>query len=65
MAQIKAPVLLLWCRDDRVIDVSSADIFRRGLANSRTVILSGCGHMPMMAQPGNVAAAMRGFTASP
>ncbi|MBC7656928.1 MAG: alpha/beta hydrolase, partial [Frankiaceae bacterium] len=63
MIHIKAPVLLLWCRDDRVIDISASEIFRRGLPNSRTVVLTGCGHMPMMAQPGNVAAGLREFVA--
>ena len=64
MAQIQAPVLLLWCRDDRVIDISASDIFRKGLPKSRTVVLTGCGHMPMMAQPGPVAAALREFIAT-
>ena len=59
--RIQSPVLLLWCRDDRVIDISAADIFHRGLARSQTVILAGCGHMPMMAQPGNVSKALRLF----
>lgn len=61
LADIRSPALLLWCRDDRVIDVSAARIFEQGLAQSRTVLLSGCGHMPMMAQPGNVAGALRDF----
>ncbi len=61
MVQIEAPVLLLWCKDDRVIDYSAADIFERGLRRSETVILTGCGHMPMMAQPGNVSTALRRF----
>ena len=63
LGRIRAPVLLLWCRDDRVIDVSAADIFERGLAHSETVLLDRCGHMPMMAKPGEVAASMRGFVA--
>ena len=63
MAHIKSPVLLLWCRDDRVIDISASEIFRKGLPNSQTVVLDGCGHMPMMAKPGNVAAALREFVA--
>ena len=63
LGRIQVPVLLLWCRDDRVIDVSAAGIFHRGLAQSQTVMLAGCGHMPMMAQPGNVAAALRAFIA--
>ena len=62
--RIAAPVLLLWCRDDRVIDVSAAEIFHRGLRDSRTVLLAGCGHMPMMAQPGNVAIAIKEFVAA-
>jgi pimeloyl-ACP methyl ester carboxylesterase len=61
--RIAPPVLLLWCRDDRVIDVSAAEIFHRGLRESRTVLLAGCGHMPMMAQPANVAEAIGAFLA--
>ena len=61
LGRIHAPVLLLWCRDDRVIDISAADIFHRGLPRSQTVILSGCGHMPMMAQPRQVNEAVLRF----
>ncbi len=61
LGNISAPTLLLWCRQDKVIDISAAEVFARGLPESRTVILSGCGHMPMMAQPKNVAEALRGF----
>jgi pimeloyl-ACP methyl ester carboxylesterase len=63
MQRIRSPVLLLWCRDDRVIDFSAADIFQRGIARSKTVLLDGCGHMPMMAKPGDVAASMQAFVA--
>ena len=61
LANIRAPALLLWCRDDKVIDVSAAQTFARGLRDSITVLLSGCGHMPLMAQPRQVAEAVRGF----
>ena len=63
MGNIAVPTLLLWCRDDQVIDVSSAEIFHQGLRQSQTVILAGCGHMPMMAQPAQVAEALRAFSA--
>ena len=56
---IRSPVLLLWCRDDKVIDASAADVFAAGLPDSRTVLLDGCGHMPMMAAPGEVAKVLR------
>ncbi|WP_374602198.1 alpha/beta fold hydrolase [Arenimonas sp.] len=61
LGNISAPTLLLWCREDKVIDISAAEVFAKGLPQSRTVILSGCGHMPMMAQPRNVAEALRNF----
>ena len=61
LGRIRAPVLLLWCRDDRVIDVSAAEIFHQHLTDSRTVLLAGCGHMPMMAQPDQVAEAINAF----
>ncbi len=65
LANIRANTLLLWCRDDRVIDVSAAEVFHRGLASSSTVILAGCGHMPMMAQPRQVAGAIGSFMDAP
>ncbi|MEO6103362.1 MAG: alpha/beta fold hydrolase [Pseudoxanthomonas sp.] len=65
LGAIQSPVLLLWCRDDRVIDVSSAAIFAQGLHESRTVLLDDCGHMPMMAKPGEVARAVLAFAARP
>lgn len=61
LGNIAAPTLLLWCRDDRVIDASAAAVFAAGLRDSRTVLLEGCGHMPMMARPREVADALAGF----
>jgi pimeloyl-ACP methyl ester carboxylesterase len=58
LPNIHLPVLLLWCRDDRVIDVSAAKVFADGLHNGKTVILEGCGHMPLMAAPEAVAQAL-------
>ncbi|MFT3808218.1 alpha/beta fold hydrolase [Arenimonas sp.] len=63
LAQITAPVLLLWCKDDRVIDVSSVPIFEAGLPDSRAVLFSGCGHMPMMARPKETAKVLQEFAA--
>ncbi len=65
LGAIQSPVLLLWCRDDKVIDVSSAAIFAEGLHQSRTVLLDDCGHMPMMAKPGEVARAVSAFVVRP
>ncbi len=61
LPNVREPVLLLWCRSDQVIDVSAEAIFHRLLPDSRTVLLSGAGHMPMMAQPRQVSEALTHF----
>ena len=61
LGNIAAPTLLLWCRDDQVIDASAAAVFAAGLRDSRTVLLEGCGHMPMMARPREVADVLADF----
>ena len=65
LPRVRSPVLLLWCRDDRVIDVSAAKVFASELPRSQTVLLSDCGHMPMMEQPAEVAAALLEFIVTP
>lgn len=60
---ITAPTLLLWCREDRVIDVSSAARYGERIANTRSVLLDDCNHMPMMEQPEATAAALLDFLA--
>jgi len=59
LGAIRAPTLLLWCTDDRVIDASAAAAFAAALRESRTVMLEGCGHMPMMADVAGTVAALR------
>jgi pimeloyl-ACP methyl ester carboxylesterase len=61
LGRIKSPTLLLWCRDDRVIDVSAMQVFRAGIRDQRSVLLDDCGHMPMMRQPDATAAALDAF----
>jgi abhydrolase domain-containing protein 6 len=65
LGQVQSPTLLLWCRDDGVIDASAVAGFRAGLRNSRTVLLEHCGHMPMMVKPDETAAALEDFVRRP
>jgi pimeloyl-ACP methyl ester carboxylesterase len=65
LANIRAHTLLLWCRDDRVIDVSAAEVFHRGLASSSTVSPAGCGHCPLWGHPRQVAGAIGSFLDAP
>jgi abhydrolase domain-containing protein 6 len=61
LAAIRAPVLLIWGLDDRVIDHSAMRIFQNGLAHSHTNLLNACGHMPMMERTAETATALKDF----
>jgi pimeloyl-ACP methyl ester carboxylesterase len=65
LGRIQSPTLLLWCKDDGVIDASAVDAFRVGIRDNRVVLLDECGHMPMMAKPRVVAAALDAFARKP
>lgn len=48
LPQIKAPALIIWGGQDRVLHVSSARLFQQGIANSELLLLPGSGHMPLL-----------------
>jgi pimeloyl-ACP methyl ester carboxylesterase len=48
LAQIKAPALIIWGEQDRVLHVSCTDVFRRGINHSEVLLLPGTGHMPLI-----------------
>lgn len=48
LPQIKAPALIIWGDQDRVLHVSCLDVFRQGITNSEALVLRESGHMPMM-----------------
>jgi pimeloyl-ACP methyl ester carboxylesterase len=57
-ADIRQPALLLWCRQDAVIDASALDLYAARMPQARKVLLEGCGHMSITEQPHNVAVAV-------
>jgi pimeloyl-ACP methyl ester carboxylesterase len=57
-ARIRQPALLLWCRQDTVIDASALDLYAARMPQARKVLLEGCGHMSITEQPHNVAVAV-------
>lgn len=61
LGDIKAPVLIVWGREDRVIDPSSVQIFEKKIKNTHTVILEDCGHLPMTEKPKETARAYLNF----
>ena len=57
-ARIRQPALLLWCRQDAVIDASAMEIYAQRIPQARKVLLDGCGHMSLMERPAQVAEAV-------
>jgi len=57
-ANIHQPALLLWCRQDAVIDASALDLYAARMPQARKVLLDDCGHMSITEQPHNVAVAV-------
>ncbi|MEO6518612.1 MAG: alpha/beta hydrolase [Pseudoxanthomonas sp.] len=57
-AEIAQPALLLWCRQDMVIDSSAMTLYAAQLPQATQVLLDGCGHMSVVEKPEEVAAAV-------
>jgi abhydrolase domain-containing protein 6 len=51
LPKIKAPELILWSAQDKILDISSVSVFEKGLANHKTVIIKDCGLVPMVEKP--------------
>jgi abhydrolase domain-containing protein 6 len=61
VSQIKAPTLLLWGRNDRLIDVSAVPVWHAALPQARVAVWDHIGHMPMVERPGDTAALYQDF----
>ena len=57
-ARIHQPTLLLWCRQDAVIDPSALSLYAARIPQATGVMLDDCGHMSLMERPVDVAAAV-------
>lgn len=56
--RIGQPALLLWCRQDAVIDASALALYAQRIPQARRVMLEGCGHMSILEKPDAVANAV-------
>lgn len=57
-ARIRQPALLLWCRQDAMIDASAMDLYAAQMPQASKVLLDGCGHMSIVEKPDEIAAAV-------
>ena len=64
LAQITLPSLIIWGDQDQVLPLQNATLLAHGLVNSKKVVLSGIGHVPMVEAPKQVAALCSDFLAS-
>ncbi|GAB3104742.1 alpha/beta fold hydrolase [Lysobacter terrae] len=64
-AQIHQPALLLWCRQDAVIDPSALGLYAARIPQAEQVMLDGCGHMSLMERPDAVATAVEALIQTP
>ncbi|HMO76034.1 MAG TPA: alpha/beta hydrolase [Sphingopyxis sp.] len=58
---IKAPTLILFGRQDRLINATAAQTFNERIAGSEVVLLDGIGHLPMEEAPDATAGAIADF----
>lgn len=60
---ITAPTLVIFGREDRIINPSAAESFRERIAGSEVVLLDGVGHLPMEEAPEQTARVIQEFLA--
>ena len=58
---IKAPVYIIWGREDRVLDVSSIETMKPLLKHAQITILDDVGHLPMLERPSQSAQLVHQF----
>ena len=64
LPQIKVPTLVLWGDQDKVINVSSTEVFKRLMSQAQVVIFKGVGHAPQIERTKESAQAYETFLAS-
>ena len=62
--EVRQPALLLWCRQDKVIDASAMELFGERMPQALRVLLDDCGHMSLMERPEEVTAAIERLAAT-
>jgi|HubBroStandDraft_1064217.scaffolds.fasta_scaffold00354_10 pimeloyl-ACP methyl ester carboxylesterase len=64
LGQLQMPVLILWGREDKLIPVHSAEVFKAALPQAQLVVYDQCGHVPMEERAEQSAADVLAFAGS-
>jgi len=62
---IRAPTLIMWGREDRILNPAAAEAMHARLPRSSVVQLDATGHLPMIERPRAAARAYLAFLAAP
>jgi len=64
LGEIRAPTLIIWGSDDKLVPVAAAEIFHARIPGSRVVVYPDVGHLPMEEVPARSAADALAFVRS-
>lgn len=64
LGKVQVPTLLLWGASDRLVPVSVAERFQRGIRGAQKHVIPRCGHMPQVECPTEFTAALLSFLTS-
>ena len=56
LSELNIPVFIIWGDHDRVLHVSSTEIYEKNISDPFVVIMKDCGHAPMLERPDEAAA---------
>ena len=62
---IRAPTLIVWGREDRILNPAAGEAMHQAIPKSRLVLMDGTGHLPMIEHPRATAADFLAFSAAP
>jgi len=57
----RLPTLIIWGRQDAIVPLSAAEVYRESIRGSRLVVLDNCGHHPEIERPDEFVRLVRGF----
>jgi pimeloyl-ACP methyl ester carboxylesterase len=63
-AQVRAPTLLVWGDEDRLVPLAAGKRLGRAIAGARLEVIPACGHMPFIERPDETLRVVRPFLAA-
>ena len=63
--EIRAPTLIVWGREDRILSPAAAVLMRERIPRSQSVLMDSTGHLPMIERPAVTARDYLAFLAAP